>query len=390
MAVVDSFLQALHQLESSLDIGSAVRQVVEGGGGRWMGQYMIKRKYSEGSHHVFGIVVPDLRPHEEDVPRPHEEDKMPPHPASERSEGVCHSSPGDTGFSHQEPLNVGSTAASKTDVSGNSRGSSKTAQQASDSADPDTAATGADADPPNTISNSSAQTGPAQHQTHWPKLLANLLGKGQALMATLVPSKLAQLRPVAKLLGTSGSSSSSSGSSSSSVSQLGTCANRDTSTASADSAKLRDTACKPASTKASDREQGTSAVGTGAFSEDFQAVVESQVLPDINSGEAVNTDIFMPVELESSADTQGHASHVGTSHAARESMRVFAASELSAELASLLDATADRLLKESCGEGWLLQPRIADMTRLEYRVHLLNGAQAVRCACQLSDYEHMH
>ncbi|DBB04295.1 TPA: hypothetical protein ACH3X1_012792 [Trebouxia sp. C0004] len=39
--------------------------------------------------------------------------------------------------------------------------------------------------------------------------------------------------------------------------------------------------------------------------------------------------------------------------------------------------TADRLLTESCGEGWLLQPRIADMTRLEYRVYLLGGAQAV-------------
>lgn len=37
----------------------------------------------------------------------------------------------------------------------------------------------------------------------------------------------------------------------------------------------------------------------------------------------------------------------------------------------------DRLLRESCGEGWLLQPKVVDMTRLEYRVYLLGGAAAV-------------
>ena len=47
---------------------------------------------------------------------------------------------------------------------------------------------------------------------------------------------------------------------------------------------------------------------------------------------------------------------------------------LSAELASLLDETADRLLRESCGEGWLLQPRIANMTRLEHRAYMLTAS----------------
>ena len=59
--VVHSLLQALHQLEASVGIGSEVRGVIEGGSGDWMGQYMLKREFSEGSFHVFGIVVPDLR-----------------------------------------------------------------------------------------------------------------------------------------------------------------------------------------------------------------------------------------------------------------------------------------------------------------------------------------
>ena len=60
-AVVNSLLAALQQLEASVAVDSALRRVVEGGGGEWMGQYMIKREFSEGSYHVFGIVMPDLR-----------------------------------------------------------------------------------------------------------------------------------------------------------------------------------------------------------------------------------------------------------------------------------------------------------------------------------------
>ncbi|KAL0053162.1 hypothetical protein WJX82_001794 [Trebouxia sp. C0006] len=49
---------------------------------------------------------------------------------------------------------------------------------------------------------------------------------------------------------------------------------------------------------------------------------------------------------------------------------------LTPELDSMLDETADRLLQTSCGEGWLVQPRIANMSGLEYRVYMLGGAAA--------------
>ena len=51
--------------------------------------------------------------------------------------------------------------------------------------------------------------------------------------------------------------------------------------------------------------------------------------------------------------------------------------QLPAELKNLLAETADKLLHHSCGEGWLVQPRIANMSHLEYRVYLLGGASAV-------------
>ncbi|KAK9814732.1 hypothetical protein WJX72_010670 [[Myrmecia] bisecta] len=41
----------------------------------------------------------------------------------------------------------------------------------------------------------------------------------------------------------------------------------------------------------------------------------------------------------------------------------------------LMDA-ARFIARESCGEGWLLQPKIAGMESLEYRVHLVGGADA--------------
>ena len=56
---------------------------------------------------------------------------------------------------------------------------------------------------------------------------------------------------------------------------------------------------------------------------------------------------------------------------------VYAGLQLPAELNSLLAETADRLLNHSCGEGWLVQPHIANMSHLEYRVYLLGGASAV-------------
>ncbi len=58
--------------------------------------------------------------------------------------------------------------------------------------------------------------------------------------------------------------------------------------------------------------------------------------------------------------------------------------DLNPELESIMDETADRLLQTSCGEGWLVQPRIANMSGLEYRVYMLGGASAVRLYSMLS------
>lgn len=66
-----------------------------------------------------------------------------------------------------------------------------------------------------------------------------------------------------------------------------------------------------------------------------------------------------------------------------QSSRMVAGLSITPELNSLLDETADRLLHASCGEGWLLQPRIANMSELEYRVHILGGASMVSTSLML-------
>ena len=65
------------------------------------------------------------------------------------------------------------------------------------------------------------------------------------------------------------------------------------------------------------------------------------------------------------------------------SSKMVAGLSITPELDSLLDETADRLLHASCGEGWLLQPRIANMSGLEYRVYMLGGASAVSTSLML-------
>ncbi|DBB13238.1 TPA: hypothetical protein ACH3X3_004983 [Trebouxia sp. C0006] len=44
--------------------------------------------------------------------------------------------------------------------------------------------------------------------------------------------------------------------------------------------------------------------------------------------------------------------------------------------AQQLFRAAERIVKESCGEKWLLQPFIPDMERNEYRVYMVGGAEA--------------
>ena len=59
-AVKQRLLKAVLELEHLVAPEHPVRSMVEGGTSAWMGQYIIKREFSEGSHHVFGISLPDL------------------------------------------------------------------------------------------------------------------------------------------------------------------------------------------------------------------------------------------------------------------------------------------------------------------------------------------
>lgn len=270
--VVSSLMHSLYQLEASVDMNSTVRQVVEGGGGDWMSQYMIKREFSEGSYHVFGITVPDLRSIQSVLK----------HNLSARqdhAEEVCPNLDAGVPAFVPEPTSI----------------------------------------------------------------LVKLIHKGQDLMRPLVPDSLARLQPVATL--------------------LGTC----TDTIDVIPEKSKQRTCKDsAAIVGVQTKTGVSSVTT--------------ILPSPSSGNVVSHDTLGPANQICShcpsADVdRGHVdcAHKDDSH----HMAAIDQGLLPAEIASLLNATADRLLRESCGEGWLLQPRIADMTRLEYRVYMLNGAQAV-------------
>ena len=109
--------------------------------------------------------------------------------------------------------------------------------------------------------------------------------------------------------------------------------------------------------------------------EERKPVSVPDILPDVQTGDAVVSDVLIPMKHDSSAAEAGY-DHTNTPRGSRRSDG-FANWDLPVELVSLLDVTADKILRESCGEGWLMQSRIADMTRLEYRVYMLNGSQAV-------------
>lgn len=116
------------------------------------------------------------------------------------------------------------------------------------------------------------------------------------------------------------------------------------------------------------------AVGSSLNAE-TKAVSVLDILPDPQTGVAVVSDILIPTRHDSSAAADYN--YMAEPHVSHGSEYDFTGWTIPAELVSLLEVTADRILKESCGEGWLLQPRIANMTRLEYRVYMLNGAEAV-------------
>lgn len=61
-AAKTALLDAILDLEHTIAPEHPVRDMVKGGKSSWMGNYIIKREYSQLSHHVFGLKVPELNP----------------------------------------------------------------------------------------------------------------------------------------------------------------------------------------------------------------------------------------------------------------------------------------------------------------------------------------
>ena len=93
-------------------------------------------------------------------------------------------------------------------------------------------------------------------------------------------------------------------------------------------------------------------------------------LAPVDKHTCINADLT----AQEATDSPSHSS--GDS-AAKNGSWMYADLEISAEVNRLLTEAADRVLQHSCGEGWLVQPHIANMSGLEYRVYLLGGASAV-------------
>ena len=240
-AVVNSLLQALHQLESSVDMDSNLRNVIVGEGGDWMGQYMIKREYSEGSFHVFGIIVPDLRSNHAS------KDLRADHYCSEAAcqNNITSSSSGggddtsDRGGPVVKPLQAHQPVDSLSVAFNSGSADAEADDEAGDEAgEADQHTTANDAD----LGMLGAVTGICVGTEYDEPIIKAVafMHKAQALIWGLVPQRIAQLRPIARLLGMDSCSSSSSissgcNSSSDAIPQAAFCPNVDSQTEFGDS-----------------------------------------------------------------------------------------------------------------------------------------------------------
>ena len=229
--------------------------MVDASGSEWMGRYIIKREYSEGSHHVFGLALPQLGPISVAA-----DDLQPPQ--------------GRNAVDAALSAHVGSHA------------------------DPQHAGT------PEYSSN----------QAHTPSSLRQHCSAGLGHVKAVV-SKL--LHP---------------------------------------SLLFRTTQSSTASAPGSVAEAELQPLG----GPDLGSTISTCINPDPAAHEA--TEVL---------------DHSGGDIAAMNDSWVYGGLQIPSELNSLLAETADRLMHYSCGEGWLVQPRIANMSGLEYRVYLLGGASAV-------------
>lgn len=249
-AVKQKLLQAVLELEHALLPEHPVRNMVEGSNSNWMGNYIIKREFSEGSHHVLGISLPDLRSKR---------------PAATEGRGQ-------TGT---ETFDKGGAA----DISSSRPADSRTHEQSDSMA---------------AVSVFNHLQAAASRLLHF--FLKSVLRSSTAGVYVKPGSQSKTAAEVQSL-----------------------------EVESPDDRPEAPTCSNPAATTADPKESKVSSAVCGSGS-------------------------------------QGGGLELG---------------DITPELDSVLDEFTERILHTSCGEGWLVQPRIANMTGLEYRVYMLGGASAV-------------
>lgn len=233
-AVVQSLLKALSQLESTVDMGSPVRKVVEGGGADWMGQYMVKREYSEGSIHVSGIVVPDLRETNGSTHQPHNLTKC--SDGIDPNDKTNHDSKEECGVASGE-ADAAVNACQGCDCRNAAAHGRSTAEAVNEATDSDQTAAGDGAELANREAASGTCTCVVEDWLVASRAVA-IMHKAQAFLRPLVPQSISQVRPVAMLLGRSNSSINGS------IQQPGYCANVDSQTQPGD--RTDESKAKPA------------------------------------------------------------------------------------------------------------------------------------------------
>ena len=381
-ATVSRLLHAVHALEAAVPQRDPVRGVVEGSGGssegsaemQWMGEYMLKREFSEGSHHVFGITVLKLTPNT--APALDQNRSL-----SNMQEAVCLPSANNSDTVIPHPASSSSSSGSLNNASTQSccYDSNGTLQQQCSISDDD-------ATPENKVQNSSSLS-LAQALLYLPAVIAKPLTSlirlcAQSWHADNTHNSEAQQQPA--LLPDQACSPSVS------VPSTGLAQDSCLDGASQDDNKSRSNSSSSCSSSSKGE---TNHYTTSASRESSDPVVsgraaEAQCTTSSGHSAQTHSTDHKPTAQTHSNDnkptaqthTTGHKPTPQThstdakQHHVPEPQRIAVPSYVWQPLIE----TAGRLLKESCGESWLLQPKIADMTRLEYRVYMLGGASAVR------------
>ena len=250
-----ALINAVMNLEHGLAPDHPIRGMVEGNSASWMGSYIIKREYSEGSHHVFGIKLPQLTPVNAFTADP------PAHCSSNAAHAALSTDVGSTG--HQQRA-------------GNASGYAA-----------------------------------GQHFQQLTATFKHILAAAGRLFRLLISTL---------------------------------------------------------HTDAHDLSAGSAA--------DTKVIAEPQPFPAQSADLGPELQACLNPDF-AAQETMTVGYNVSSVNAAEQSSVTYAGFQMPPQLDALLDETADKLLQQSCGEGWLVQPRIANMSGLEYRVYMLGGASAV-------------